>query len=134
MRLRYSGLAAVFVLGVAAHASAQQPAADARPQAADAVDVTRLPIDLNRIQRNLRQSADREERNGLNLRYVIDVYGTAPRIEFFDPRRDNLLNGPVPYGGPTHQQMLEVMTPQEFRAPAMDFSALMRWMKQRSSK
>jgi hypothetical protein len=97
------------------------------------VDVDRLPLDLNRIQRELRQSTEHVTRDGLNLRYVLQIYGAAPRLELFT-KEDNLVNGPVPYGGPTHRQMLEVMTPQEFRAPIMDFSALMRWLADRNKK
>jgi hypothetical protein len=129
MRLRHSGLTALLVLASATLAGAQQvPSSNAT---APSVNVQRLPVDLARIQRALRQSAEREERTGLNIRYIIDVYGTAPRIDILDPKTDNLRMGPVPYGAPTHQQMLEVMTPQEFRAPAADFSALMRWLQNR---
>lgn len=97
------------------------------------VDVDRLPLDLNRIQRELRQSTEHVTREGLNLRYVLQIYGAAPRLELFT-KEDNLVNGPVPYGGPTHREMLEVMTPQEFRTPIMDFSALMRWLADRNKK
>lgn len=94
---------------------------------APAVDVSKLGVSVERIGRQLRQTTVREERDGLNLRYVVDVYGTAPRIEFFT-RQDNLLSGPVPYGAPTHQDILQVITPQEFRAPAADFGNLLRWL------
>jgi hypothetical protein len=130
MRFRHSGFAAMFVLACATLAGAQT----ARPEntaATPSVNVQRLPVDLARIQRALRQSAEREERSGLNIRYIIDVYGTAPRIDILDPKTDNLRMGPVPYGAPTHQQMLDVMTPQEFRAPAADFSSLLRWLQNR---
>ena len=100
----------------------------ALPAAAqDTVDVGKLPIDLERIQRQLQQATVREERDGLNLRYMVDVYGQAPRIELFT-KQDNLETGPVPYGAPTHREMIEAVTPQEFRAPAADFSALFRWL------
>jgi hypothetical protein len=97
------------------------------------VDVSRLPLDLERIQRELRQSAAREEHQGLNLRYVIEVYGQAPPIAIFGPD-DNLVHGPVPYGGPTHREMIEHVTPKEYRAPAADFSALVRWLAERAKK
>jgi hypothetical protein len=134
MRLRPSGLTALLVLACATLAGAQE----ARPTNAggSTVDlsgatVQRYGVDLRRIQRALRQSTERQDSNGLNIRYIIDVYGTAPRIEILDPKTDNLRMGPVPYGAPTHQQMLDVMTPQEFRAPAADFSSLMRWLQNR---
>ena len=68
---------------------------------------------------------------GLRLRYIVDVYGQAPRIELFT-KQDNLLNGPVPYGGPTHQDLLQVITPQEHRAPAANFGNLFRWLSDKA--
>ncbi|OFW13045.1 MAG: hypothetical protein A3H29_13455 [Acidobacteria bacterium RIFCSPLOWO2_02_FULL_67_21] len=97
------------------------------------IDVSRLPIDLERVYRELRPSTVREERDALNLRYFVDVYGQSPRIELFGPDA-NLTSGPVPYGGPTHRDMLEQMTPKEFRAPAADFSALLSWLAERLQK
>ena len=102
-------------------------------QAQYGLDVSRLPVDVQRIHRELRQSAAREEREGLNLRYFIDVYGQAPPIVIFGPE-DNLTSGPVPYGGPTHKDMLEQMTPQEFRSQPADLSALFRWLAERAKK
>ena len=63
----------------------------------------------------------------------MNVNVEAPPLVLFD-RDDNLVHGPVPYGGPTHREMLEQMTPKEFRAPAADFSALMRWLAERAAK
>ena len=122
------GLAFLAILAGLAGAGGQ-----AGLRAQETVDVSRLPLNLNRIQRELRQSAVREERQGLNLHYVIDVYGQAPRIVIFGPD-DNLVHGPVPYGGPTHRDMIEQVTPKEYRAPAADFSALVRWLAERTRK
>jgi hypothetical protein len=97
------------------------------------VDVSRLPINLERIQRELRQSSVREDSNGLNIRYIVDVYGQAPPIVIFGPQFD-LLYGPVPNSAPTHKEMIEHVTPREYRAPAADFSALLRWLAERSKK
>lgn len=102
-------------------------------QAQGTVDVSRLPLNLDRIQRGLRQSAIREERQGLNIRYVVDVYGQAPPLVIFRSE-DNLVYGPVPYGAPTHKEILELVTPREYRAPAADFSALLRWLAERGKK
>ena len=105
----------------------------ARSAAQGTVDVSRLPLNLERIQRELRRSAIREERQGLNFHYVVDVYAQAPPIVFFGPE-DNLVYGPVPYGAPTHKEMIEHVTPKEYRAPAADFSALLRWLSDRVRK
>ena len=98
-----------------------------------AVDVSRLPINLERIHRELRQSSEREEHQGLNIRYVIDVYGQAPPIVLIDPGFD-LVHGPVPDSAPTHKEMIEHVTPIEYRAPAADLGALLRWLADRSKK
>lgn len=105
----------------------------ALPAAAqDKVDVGKLPVDLARLQKQLQQSSVREDRDGLNLRYFVPVYGQAPRIELFPKYEPGLFTAPPPYGAPTHRQMIEQVTPQEYRAPAADFSALFRWFADKS--
>jgi len=94
------------------------------------VNVDRLPLDLERLERQLRQPVERESWDGFRLRYIVEVYGKAPKIQFFDPK-EVLPSGPIPYGAPTHKEMIEVMTPKEYRAPVMDFSALMRWLNEK---
>lgn len=116
---------AVLVLGVAPVVSAQSAVPPREPVGTtgisaetpvpvSGIDVNRLPIDLQRIERRFRQGQIREERDGLNLRYYIDVFAVAPRIVLFT-EQDNLRYGPVPYGGPTHNEMLDMMTPRPFR-------------------
>jgi hypothetical protein len=122
MQMRQTAISVLLLLGLAQGAAAQQQ-----------IDVSRLPVDVSRIQRQLRQSAIREERDGPNLRYFVDVYARAPQIELFS-KQENLRTGPVPYGGPTHGQMLEVMTPREYRAPGMDLGSLFRWAAGKSRK
>jgi hypothetical protein len=123
------------VLSLAAPATAEQERPrQERPHSATtqpaSVDVDRLPLNLNRIQRQLKHAADLEQREGLNLRYVIHIYGSAPSLQIFNEDA-NLANGPVPYGAPTHRELINHVTPQEFRAPVADFSALLRWLADR---
>jgi hypothetical protein len=131
MNLKWTALAALILAGVATTADAPAFAQDA--SAGRQIDVKLLPISLHRIQRELRQSASTESHEGLRLRYQVDVYGRAPAIELFT-KDDNLRSGPVPYGAPTHKQMLEMMTPQEYRTPVMDFTSFMRWLADRANK
>ena len=145
MRLTRAAIALVPVLGLAVappSAFAQRAAPDhpGRPEDADPgealqaeVDVDRLPLDLRRVHRGLRQPTVRVERDGLNLRYVIEVFGQAPPLVVFT-KEDNLAYGPVPYGAPTHREMMEHITPKEYRAPAADISALIRWLAERARK
>ena len=123
MHLRRVSIVGLLIIGAAQAAAAQQTP----------VDVSRLPLDLSKITRALRQTPGTESHNGLHIRYTIDVYGTAPRIELFT-KEDNLVTGPVPYGAPTHRDMINQVTPIEFRAPIMDFSALLRWLTDKANK
>jgi len=121
MQLKWTALTALLVSGMATSAVAQQ------------VDVKLLPISLHRIQRELRQSASTESHEGLRIRYQVDVYGRAPAIDLFTKGED-LVNGGVPRSAPTHKEMLQMMTPPEFRAPAADFSGFMRWLAEKANK
>src|SRR5258706_2709847 len=132
MHLKRASLVVLLIIGVARVAAAQQTSVDGNHPSVS-VDVSRLPIDLANITRQLRQTQSTESHTGLHIRYTIDVYGTAPRIELFT-KGDNLVSGPVPYGAPTHREMINQVTPQEFRAPIADFSALLRWLADRGNK
>jgi hypothetical protein len=123
MHLRHAAIVGLLIVGAAQAAAAQQTP----------VDVSRLPLDLTKITRALRQTPGTESHTALHIRYTIDVYGQAPRIEFFT-KKDNLATGPVPYGAPTHREIIDHVTPIEYRAPIMDFSALLRWLADRSNK
>jgi hypothetical protein len=123
MNVRRVLLVGLLIVGAARAAAAQQTP----------VDVSRLPIDLSKVTRQLRQAPASEAHTALRIRYAIEVYGAAPRLQFYT-REDNLVAGPVPYGAPTHRDMLNQMTPIEYRAPVMDFGALMRWLTDKTSK
>jgi hypothetical protein len=108
---------AVLMVGLAQTAAAQAPARAAAARAPGVVatiDVTRLPIDLKRIERGFRQAEIREEHKGLDLRYFVQVFAPAPKIVLITSR-DNIEHGPAPYGAPTHREMVDMMTPQHFR-------------------
>ena len=126
--------AAFIVLSFAAPVFAQNGEAVARDATtvAAAIDVERLPLNLKRIQRELQQAKDIEEFDGLNLRYRIQIYGSAPPLQIFN--EDANLNGPAPYGAPTHQEIVNHITPKEYRAPFADFSALFRWLADRNKR
>lgn len=120
MRSTSTTLSTAFVLGFTAFAAAQESPdssapAPAPPQAA-VVDVSRLPVDLGRIQRRLRASSERQEREGLNLKYFIDVYAPAPPIILIT-KEEALDTRPVPSSAPTHQDMLRFLTPRGMTPP-----------------
>jgi hypothetical protein len=107
-----------------------QPASPPKPEPPP-IDVSRLPVNISRLQRQLQRSAIRDESVGLDLRFIVDVFGQAPPIVFLPPDA-NLEFGPVPYGAPTHAEFLRHITPQEYRAPAADFSSLFRWLAEKT--
>lgn len=121
MNLLRLGLTALALLGTSSLATAQEAtsttgstAVSATPGVVATIDVSRLPIDLQRIERRFREAEIRREGTGLDLRYFVDVFGKAPAIVLFT-KEDNLEHGQAPYGGPTHREMMEIVTPPEFR-------------------
>ena len=122
------GFLLIVILCTAVQAAAQQvqdpPAPLDAPAPETAVDATKLGVSLDRIQKGLRvtPSIDTQSGTALRLNFQVQVYGTAPRLEFFkdfDP-----VNGPDRYGAPSHRQMLDYWTPEEFKSPVMPISAI----------
>ena len=124
---------ALVVLIALAVASAAAPAFAQDAPAVRQVNVTLLPVSLQRIQRAIQQSSSTDTHEGLRIVYQVDVYGRAPALELFT-KGDDVVNGPVPNSAPTHKQMMDQWTPQEFKAPVADFSALMRWLADKANK
>jgi len=115
--------------GLSAQTAQPAPAPSTPPSGGD----QHYGLNLSRIQRGLQRSAERQDYDGLNLRYYVNVYAPAPSIQLYT-KQDNLAFGLAPYGGPTHREMMDLMTPQEFRAPAADFSGIARWLANRNKK
>ena len=109
-----------------AAAAERGPAATPAP-----VDPDKLAVNLSRLQRRFRQAVARENFDGERLNFSIDVFAEAPRIQLFTPE-DNLRWGPARNSAPTHQDMINIVTPQEFRSPVMNFTNLFRWLGDRS--
>ena len=123
MSIRLVVLLVAVVLGGARLAAGQEPV----------VRADQLPIDYKKLETRLRQARASEDRYGLKIRYQVDVYGKAPRIELFT-KDDNLTSGPAPYGAPTHRDFMNQVTPIEYRPPVPDFGALLRWLSERTKK
>jgi hypothetical protein len=127
-------LAAILVIGWAVPAVAQ-PQPLARPAAAQPLPpvepVEDLPVSLDRIRAKLAaQPRTAESTDGLRLSYYVDVFGVAPQLDIFGPDI-NLTTAPVQYGGMTHREFLDHVTPQEFKSPVADIpsalAALIKW-------
>ena len=95
------------------------------------VDVAKLPVNSPVFSSNSNRPPSAS--NGTASTCATSSMCTAGhRVSSYSPRRPNLMTGPTPYGAPTHQQMIEAVTPQEYRAPAADFGALFRWLADKS--
>ena len=128
-------LSALLVAGLPAGSSAQtapEPATSAPASAASSSN-TQFGLNLSRIQRGLQKSSERQDYDGLNLRYYVNVFAPAPPINLFT-KQDNLAFGLAPYGGPTHSEIMRLITPQEHSAPAADFSGIARWFANKGKK
>jgi hypothetical protein len=79
-----------------------------------------LPVSLSRIQRALSappvlKVLEPEMRNGRPV-YRVDVEGE--KIDLLTLLSKESLRGPVPYGGMTHQEFLDMVTPDDVRGYA----------------
>jgi hypothetical protein len=132
MRVRSIALSALLIIGgTVMPLGAQQAAA---PTTSGDIDVSKLPLNLARLQTKLRANIQREEQTGgPRIHYNIDVLGTAPRFKLISPE-DNLRDSPIRNGVPNHQDMMNYATPKEFSSPAMDFNSLMKWIQKVTAK
>ena len=122
MRVRLAIAAATLVGCTMPAWAGQEPAAGgAIATTTPGVDIARLPVNVSRIGRQLRQAQSTEVRDGLKIRYNITVFGELPKIQLITPL-DNLLKGDVPGTAPTHADMIRMMTPKEFSAPVIGVS------------
>jgi len=111
-------MATAFLACVLVLSMQQQPAtapAVTPPAAADPapVNVDDLPVSLDRIQRALSAPppiALREQHPVFRL----EIFGRQPTIE--DLLGERFWVGPVPYGGMTHQEFLDMVTPKQVQA------------------
>src|SRR5687767_2359420 len=106
---------ALVLTGMAVSATAAQENPPASNGAAASVDVDRLPIDLDKIQRAVaRKPAIRLESERSVFR--IEIFGRNPTID--DILGRDYLRGPAPYGGITHQDFLNMVTPKDVQGYA----------------
>jgi hypothetical protein len=118
----------VLLVGLAAPGFAQEPAP--APASEPEIDVTKLGVSLSRIQKGLFIAESREKQgdDGMRLEFNVQVYGKAPKIEVLKDL--DLLNGEVPGTAPSHRQMIDFVTPEIYRTPALPVSALAFWAAQ----
>jgi len=91
----------------------QQPA-PAQPAASSSTTTTsesaQLPVSLNRIQRALAAPAPLELKEQHPI-FRLEVFGRKPTLE--DLLGEKFWFGPTPYGGMTHREFMDMVTPKE---------------------
>ena len=110
-----------------AAASARQgppsgPAAGQGTPAPAGPSVESLGMSFDRIKRELRILPPSTAKSAIKLEYYVEVQGLMPPLPLFRP--GELTTGPVPYGAPTHWDMMDHVTPQAFKSPAIPVSAI----------
>jgi hypothetical protein len=130
--------ACIFVVHTAI-ASAQSTEAESAPDpkaaesgSAASIDGAKLGVSFDRIRIQLAAKPETKTPiGGLKIQETIQVIGTAPKIQLWDPETAKLATGPVPWGAPTHKDFIDLVTPQEFKTYPMDINALLQWLMQR---
>lgn len=95
------------------------------PAWAQDIDVSKLGVSLERIQKALRESESTEDPSLPRLNFVVQVYGQAPSLDLFEGV--DMLHGDVPGRAPTHRQIVDFLTPQTHRGQAASISAVVEW-------
>ena len=104
---------AAVLLACAILLAGQQPA-PAQPAASSSTTATsesaQLPVSLGRIQRALAAPAPLELKEQHPI-FRLEVFGRKPTLE--DLLGEKFWFGPTPYGGMTHREFMEMVTPKE---------------------
>jgi hypothetical protein len=81
-----------------------------------------MGVVLSRVRRQLEQApAPTSPDDPLRLQFTVEVFGVAPKIDLLE---GFAVDGPLPYGAPTHQDVIGHLTPQAFRSPVVPISGL----------
>jgi hypothetical protein len=108
-------LIAALAAGPAGQSSSAGPARPPAEQAAK-VDTDALPVSVDRIQRKLSKTPQIRPSEVTPV-FRVEVIGELPPIEVL--LGPDYLVGKTPAAGMTHQEFLNMVTPEEFRGTAM---------------
>jgi hypothetical protein len=101
----------------------QTPAPPARDDSGQGVpSIDSLGLSFARIKRELRMLPPSTVKTPLKLEYYVEVQGLMPPLPIFRP--GELTTGPVPYGAPTHSDMMDHVTPEAFKSGTVPVSGL----------
>jgi hypothetical protein len=118
----------------------QLPSATREPQQALQASVADLGVDIDRIQRALAHTPRLRFDEMQKPVVRVQVFGEKPTIE--DILGPDFWKGPVPHGGMTHQEFLDLVTPEDVQgyaafsnkegATVAATSFLLQWTLQRA--
>lgn len=122
-------LAAALAACVAAGGDARAQAADDAPLTAD-----EIPISFDRVQRELDRALRAPNAGrGLRLNDYVTVYARLPALDLIENTFD-LSEGPIPHGAPTRVEMLNAMTPREWRTQGVNLANVIGWTVRRINR
>src|SRR5919108_906591 len=107
-----------FVFAALLFAQAAQPGQSAQPDQANdeppasTLKPEDLPVSIDRIQRALSAPKPIELKEQHPV-FRLEVFGKKPTLE--DLLGEKFWIGPTPYGGMTHQEFLDMVTPKELQ-------------------
>jgi hypothetical protein len=93
-------------------ASGSQSPAAAQSSSSQPLKPDDLPVSLDRIQRALSEPAPIQLKEQHPV-FRLEVFGKKPTLE--DVLGEKFWLGPTPYGGMTHQEFMNMVTPKEFQ-------------------
>jgi len=99
------------------------PTTQTASSATGVINVESLGVSFDRIKRILGDRKPTADKNGLNLNYFVEVTAEAPPIQIFT-KQDVAPTGPIPFGAPTHADIVDRLTPAEFKGGMVPVSAL----------
>ncbi len=118
---------------VAALALGPVTAIDARAQTADDAPLAaeEIPISYDRVRRQLDRALQAPNAGRrLRLNDYVTVYARLPALDLIENTFD-LSEGPIPHGAPTRIEMLNAMTPREWRSQGVNLSNVIGWTVRR---
>ena len=87
-----------------------------REAGVDPLPAEELSVSLERIKQKLAQLGPAQS-SLWRLDYYVEVYGRAPKIDVL--QAFDVHSGPVPYGAPTHAELLSLILPPESPTPPL---------------
>jgi hypothetical protein len=97
------------------------------PLAAQQAQPTPDPaVSIARIKRKLAETREVQSLDQFRLAYYVAVSADAPQVDIF--KDWDWRKGRAPGLPPSAKDMIDIVTPQEFSAPVMDFTKIGAWL------